>query len=319
MIMSGSSFEKSNETQRRLRRNIIRAVTYLEQNITDNPSVDELAKMAGMSKFHFLRVFKSIIGETPNQHVRRLRIERAASMLKSSNWLAGDIAIACGFKTQANFARDFTKYYGTSPQQYRSDNNCTPFLRGHFRSRPERELGDPNLLMPTVSISDWPDLDIITFRYYGAVEKVPFAWAELLEWAKKGIPDIENARFFGLWFDEWTSQEPSEANYRYECAILPSKPICEGIPAPFTIRTLDGGTIASSQVKGSLNQLDQHWKNFGMGWLPFSGYQPRGEIVGIDEYAANVALAPLAQKALMLLAGVSLTMHIPVQKEPVVL
>jgi methylphosphotriester-DNA--protein-cysteine methyltransferase len=60
---------------------INRVIDYIEENIDTELSLETLAKVASFSRFHFHRIFSALVGETLNGFVRRLRLERAASML----------------------------------------------------------------------------------------------------------------------------------------------------------------------------------------------------------------------------------------------
>lgn len=312
---SGKGLGKRQDTQAALRAAVFRAVQLMESNLDQPRKVDELAQAAGLSKFHFQRAFKEVVGETVAQHSIRLRLERAAVMLRYSSWQAGEIALAAGYKTQASFTRDFSKLYGCSPQKFRESEAAVPFLRGYLRSRPEVELEDPALPVPTVRVENWRDLEMICLRFYGPVDRVHEPWGEILDWAKNSVPDLKSARFFGIWYDDWSGKD--EEHYRYECAIVPREPLPEPPPEPFFLRTLEAGEVAVAEARGNLEKLDRAWQAFGNGWLPFSGYQPRGEAMALDEYPADLMLASKARQLAAMVTGLSLKMCLRVQRERV--
>jgi len=78
-------------------------------------SLDELSKIAGMSKYHYLRSFKEATGLTPHLYLNVLRVERAKRMLLSSQDQISVIASECGFADQAHMTRAYKKIYGTTP------------------------------------------------------------------------------------------------------------------------------------------------------------------------------------------------------------
>ncbi|MEM9283961.1 MAG: GyrI-like domain-containing protein [Verrucomicrobiota bacterium] len=166
-----------------------------------------------------------------------------------------------------------------------------------------------------MQIEQWPDLTPICLRFYCRVEQLQEAWSETILLLNGHVPNLERARFFGLWFDGWTHPDPEEGNYRYECAILPQDPVKGELPAPVFRRQLPGGLVAVSHAHGSTQQIETHWETFGYGWLPFSGFQPRGEIAGIDEYPADLILASKAKQALALVKGMSMRLNLPIQQE----
>ncbi|MEM7385969.1 MAG: AraC family transcriptional regulator [Verrucomicrobiota bacterium] len=305
---------KKTETQSALRAAIFTAVRMLEENIDEPPSVAELAERVGLSRFHFQRTFREVVGETVAQHASRLRLENAAAMLKYSSWQVGDIGLACGFSSQTSFNRGFKRLYGVSPLAFRKENATVPFLRGHFRLRPKEELPGPTCLMPTVALEKWDSLDALCLRFYGKVGEIYKAWAEVLEWCEKNLQKTEEARFLGLWFDDWSDLR-DDANYRYECAVVPVDQI-ENVPEPFFRRRILAGKVAVARAHGRTADLERAWKAFGQGWLPYSGFQPRGHYV-IDEYPVEVVMASLPRKAIIsALGNISIKMCIPVQDGP---
>ena len=79
----------------------------------------ELAKVACFSEFHFHRIFGAVSGETLNNFTNRLRLEKAARLLRYSDQSLTDIALDCGFSSSATFSRAFRSGYDTSPSQFR--------------------------------------------------------------------------------------------------------------------------------------------------------------------------------------------------------
>ena len=309
------SLGKKAATTDALRSAVLRATQYLEENIDRRVAVTELAHKAGVSPYHFQRVFREVVGETVEKHALRLRIERAAYYLKFSAWHIQEVALAAGFESQASFTRAFRRYYGKSPKQFREDEGVVPFLRSHMRSRKfKSDRPEEEHPIPTVRLETQPQVEAIALRYYGPVEGLHKPWAEMLKWARKNIPNLSQARFLGLWFDDWSHQD--EANYRYECAILPDQPLASPPPAPFFSREISAGDLATATVRGNIMQLDRAWRALVYGWLPFSGYQPRLEFA-YDEYPADLMLAPGLLKLLRGLTSISIDICLPVTSDTI--
>lgn len=94
---------------------------YIQKNLDKTLTLNELARVANFSPFHFHRIFSSIVGETLNNFIQRLRIEKAASMLCSNSRKSiTEIAFDCGFSSSSSFARLFKEMYGMSASQWRS-------------------------------------------------------------------------------------------------------------------------------------------------------------------------------------------------------
>ncbi|MCB1097564.1 MAG: AraC family transcriptional regulator [Verrucomicrobiae bacterium] len=305
---------KKAETKAALRAAVFRAARTLEDHIDEPPNTAALAASAGVSKSHFQRAFRDVVGETVQKHTLRLRVERAASLLKYSNWQVADIALACGFSTQASFNRSFKQLYCQSPLEFRKAKATVPFLRGHFRSRPNATLESNKQPLPTVTIENWSEIEAVCLRYYGSVNECYRPWIELISWARHHVSSYRESRFFGLWFDDF-SDLGVEANYRYECLIVPQQ-LPEEVPDPFFVRKISAGEVAVARASGRLRDLEAAWEAFGTGWLPFSGFQPRGDYV-IDEYPTDLVTASLPRKALATALGtIQMRMCIPVQRTP---
>ena len=80
--------------------------------------LDDLAEVAQMSKYHFLRSFNATVGMTPYQYVVRLRVERARKMIERGSELA-TIAVEAGFSDQSHLSRQFKSEFGMAPGSYR--------------------------------------------------------------------------------------------------------------------------------------------------------------------------------------------------------
>lgn len=101
------------------RRRLSRVLDYIEANIEGNLTLDELASIACLSRFHFARAFKLATGQPPHRYVSAKRMERAKALLANGDRPIVDIALALGFSSQANFSRAFQLTAGQAPGQFR--------------------------------------------------------------------------------------------------------------------------------------------------------------------------------------------------------
>jgi len=88
-------------------------------------SLAVMARVAGLSPYHFLRTFERLTGVTPHRYVRRMRLREAAVRLTREKAKVLDIAFDCGFGDVSNFNRAFLEEYGMSPRRYRKMANIT--------------------------------------------------------------------------------------------------------------------------------------------------------------------------------------------------
>jgi AraC family transcriptional regulator len=92
---------------------------FIEAHLDTDICLEDLAKIAGISKYYFCRLFKQVMQIPPHQYVVRRRIERAKELLKYSNLTTVEIALACGFAHQSHLSRHFKRIVGISPQKFR--------------------------------------------------------------------------------------------------------------------------------------------------------------------------------------------------------
>ncbi len=96
-----------------------RVMAYITDNYESDLSLADLARVAGMSTFHFAREFKRTTGTTPHQHVIKVRVERAKALLTGSEMPLIEVSSRSGFSHQSHFTRLFRRLTGTTPQSYR--------------------------------------------------------------------------------------------------------------------------------------------------------------------------------------------------------
>lgn len=103
------------------RQRVGRAIQYLERHLDDELPLEELAAEASFSPFHFHRVFRAITGEGVAEQVRRLRLERAAGRLRSTDRPILEIALEAGYHAHESFTRAFESAFHASPSRYRAE------------------------------------------------------------------------------------------------------------------------------------------------------------------------------------------------------
>ncbi len=110
---------ESARPERLVPRRIRRVIDYIRAHLADDLAIAELATQAGLSSFHFARVFRRETGETPHQFVTRLRLEEAARQLRATDQTVLQIALGVGFESASHFSVQFKRGYGVTPLAYR--------------------------------------------------------------------------------------------------------------------------------------------------------------------------------------------------------
>jgi AraC family transcriptional regulator len=101
------------------RHDFVPVIEYIEASLEQPIELEELAQIAGMSRFHFCRLFKAAIGVTPHQFVIRRRVERAKQLLGKSGLSIAEVAVACGFANQDHLTRYFKREMRVTPGVFR--------------------------------------------------------------------------------------------------------------------------------------------------------------------------------------------------------
>jgi AraC family transcriptional regulator len=96
------------------------ALRWIESDFASTTALDDLAANAGVTPFHFLRIFRDSVGMTPLQYVLRTRLSHAAIALRKTDTSISAIALDCGFNDLSNFHRRFIRVLGQSPGAWRA-------------------------------------------------------------------------------------------------------------------------------------------------------------------------------------------------------
>jgi len=98
--------------------NLLRVVRYVDRHLAEQLTIDQLAGEAGVSRFHFCRVFKKTLGMSPISFLAHMRVERAKALLRK-NIPVSTVALKAGFNDLSNFNRQFKRQIGLTPSAYR--------------------------------------------------------------------------------------------------------------------------------------------------------------------------------------------------------
>jgi AraC-like DNA-binding protein len=101
------------------RRRAVETALWIDANSHRQIDLDDAAAQAGVSPFHFLRLFSDVLGVTPHQYLVRSRLRHAARRLADDDSPITDIAYDVGFNDLSNFVRTFHRAAGASPQKFR--------------------------------------------------------------------------------------------------------------------------------------------------------------------------------------------------------
>ncbi|MBX7144556.1 MAG: AraC family transcriptional regulator [Oligoflexia bacterium] len=169
--------------------NLGRCLDFIEAHITRRMSVQDLAKQARMSLWHFQRVFHAIIGEPAKTYLRRRKLTHASRMLLQSNASLEALAVGAGFRSPEAFTRAFTSQFGMPPGTFRKLGKSPELPAARARiDRTYVEIMFSKLSRPKVTIQELPAIRLygISGKFYSCFSDrtdstvaIPKLWIDL--------------------------------------------------------------------------------------------------------------------------------------------
>ena len=101
-------------------RHLLRAKDLADARYSESLEVEDLAQAAGLSKAHFSREFRRTFGESPYVYLLTRRLERAAALLRNTDYSVAEICLEVGLKGVGSFTTSFKRIYGMTPTAYRA-------------------------------------------------------------------------------------------------------------------------------------------------------------------------------------------------------
>jgi AraC-like DNA-binding protein len=105
---------------------MLRARDAIDREYARALDIRELARVAAVSEAHFIRTFRATFGETPHRYLQRRRVERAMTLLRTTDRSVTDICMAVGFSSLGTFSRTFRDIVGHSPAAFRLQARTPP-------------------------------------------------------------------------------------------------------------------------------------------------------------------------------------------------
>jgi AraC-like DNA-binding protein len=119
-LMHGTLVHTGRVTSVPIARHLVKARDLADSRYTEAVSVDDMARVAGLSKAHFSREFRRTFGESPHVYLLTRRMERAAALLRTTDRSVAEICMMVGLQSVGSFTTAFGRTYGLSPTLYRT-------------------------------------------------------------------------------------------------------------------------------------------------------------------------------------------------------
>lgn len=255
------------------RERINKVSLYIQVHIDEPLQLKALARIAGFSPYHFHRIFAAHTGETVAEHVRRIRLERAARQLRDSAESVTEVALAAGYETPAAFGRAFKQRFGVSPSGFRGAAGHSGTAMSSFAAvtRSRRINVEPG-------IQSLPEQKVLYVRRSGLID------GNFNKAAKEGFAVLHQflddhslgehmVQCLGITPDDPALTSPEQS--RYDAGVILRGGVSVEPEGEVRLQVLQAGKWAVFLHEGPYETLWQTWNSIYRDWLPSSGRELR--------------------------------------------
>lgn len=261
---------------------IDRVIQFIDKNNFQPINLEELARISNFSKYHFSRIFTSIVGLTPIAFVNQKRLQKAVYFLLETNKTILEISSLCGFESISNFNAVFKRHFNKTPSEvrkkFRENSNFSLQV-----SKIQEELSDPlnyyrsnkdhflrRIWNMNISIKELPEYEVAYIRHIGSYLDTHYAWSKLGKWAGENHLFPAEQYFIGISLDDPTMVD--EYACRYDaCVTLPSDFNKED-QSEVQFKQLSGGLYALYTFYDTIDKFAIAYQSLFGQWLPNSEY-----------------------------------------------
>jgi len=270
---------------------INRVVDYIENRLEHEFTLNELASISNFSKFHFVRIFGGVTGETPFQFILRLRLEKAASFLIRGREPISAIAYDCGFKSLPVFSKNFKLYFKESASAFRTKKSNLNKIIGNRSTYLYQPNDTPEISMKNefVEVRELKEESVIYLRHIGSYRDNAALFGSLFNrlhlWANSlGIDKDKNLKSFIVYHDDLDIADEHKLRTSV-CISAPQKVKVDGNLGKMTIQK---GKYVVARFMVRADEIKKSWDWLMGFWFPMSGYQPDDKVCFEQYHDASV-------------------------------
>ena len=240
---------------------IIKVQEYINCHLFDDLDSERLSQVAGISKFHFCRLFKAVCGDSPGNYIFRLRLEYIAFKLISTDISVPELLGQINYQNKHTLSRAFKSYFNCSIPEFR---------KKHSNVCPEGK----NPIRVELSLKKVPNMRIAYLkleRRNNIGHSFSVLWKQLLQFYENYDLSSKGCKYVSLTLDY--PLITSEEHNRFMIGVtLPQsfKP-----PKGFGIYEIPSGEYAIFRFKGLYHELNRAYRYIYLDWLPTSDYTLR--------------------------------------------
>lgn len=238
------------------------AIDYIEKNITEEITCEDVAEQIYLSGFHFHRTFTILTGMSLGDYIRNRRLSLAAQELLTGKNKVIDVALKYGYQTPESFSKAFSRFHGVMPSQVKKEGTI---LKSFNRLNLIIKLEGGNSMEYKIVNKDAFEVVALTKMFEDETSKseIPSFWGDYF---KAGY-DEKVCGSMGICYEEMNNSK------RWRYGIGCEKQYVKEIPEGFEILNIPAHTWAVFTCIGAMPDAIQNmWKRIYSEWLPASNY-----------------------------------------------
>jgi len=248
---------------------IFKGIDFIERNMFEPVDIHDIARASHYSTYHFCRIFRAVVGDSPKEYLRKRRLTIAAERLAGGENSILDIALACQFESHASFTRSFKQLFKMTPEQYRE--KADPFrliYRDQFSPHMLHHLQNRLDMEPEIVTRRETRVVGIARQYNEEDLNIETLWSAF----RPEVFQITNRvgrDAFGI-YEAYHERDDSVA-FSYICSVEVKD--FDHVPDGMIARTIPARLYAVFRHQGPISYLPETLKYIWGSWLPKSDYE----------------------------------------------
>lgn len=263
---------------------VVKAIDFVEENLGKKLSLEEVAKAAYFSPYHFHRLFKIVTKETLNEFVSRKRLEKSAGyLLHQKEKTITEISELVGFTSLSSFSRGFKKFYGVSPDEFKKKSRdkfskiCkTKSKDGQVEVRFEQYIYNINNALNWIKMNAinteakfMPVMELAYISHQGKMNLIGNAYDELIKWATpRGVMSQRDLKMLTIYHDSPKITDPNKI--RMSASVVLNKKVTTD--GQVNLKTLPETKCIVSRFEVTSDEFQQAWESSFV-WMSEQGYK----------------------------------------------
>lgn len=248
---------------------IFNSINFIEENMHQAIDIHAIARASHYSTYHFSRIFRALVGDSPKEYLRKRRLTIAAKRLRETQDSVLDIALDSQFESNEAFTRAFKKLFGLTPDKFRSHGEPSKLIsRDQFSPQMLEHLQHSLTMEPQIISRPETKVVGVASRYTEDDLDLDTLWSAFRPMLGL-IQDRIGQQAFGI-YEEYTESE-GEVGFSYICtvAVKGDAPIPKGMVS----RTIPAHQYAVFTHQADASLLPETLKYIWGSWLPKSRYE----------------------------------------------